>query len=68
MSKKKESRRKSVDIPDDTWTIKDMQESRDASKHAKYKVVTRVVDYYPDSIENFVMLRCTNCEDEYVPH
>ena len=53
-------------MPDDAWTIKEIQESRDRSKHAKYKIAARVVDFYPSSVEDFVMLHCTNCKNEYV--
>ena len=58
--------KKHMNLPDNAWFIKDMQKSRDPLKPAKYQVIARVMDYYPDSIENFVILRCTNCEDKYV--
>ena len=48
------------------FTLKELKEHKQASGTVVFRpVVARIVDFYPEKPEQFVILRCTKCLSEY---
>lgn len=47
-----------------TTCVRDLQKVHPDSAPGKYLLLARVVDYWPENIEDFVSLYCSNCQQE----
>ncbi len=47
-----------------TTCVRDLQKVHPDSAPGKYLLLARVVDYWPENVEDFVSLYCSNCQQE----
>ncbi|KAI0683714.1 hypothetical protein BC835DRAFT_1423045 [Cytidiella melzeri] len=51
-----------------TTCVRDLEKIHPDTGPARFLVLARVVDYYPDQIEDFVALYCSKCEEDLPDH
>ncbi|GJE87059.1 hypothetical protein PsYK624_031420 [Phanerochaete sordida] len=64
MAVRKKQKEPAKERPRHTVTLRQLHSLHDGSKPMWYRVVARVVDFFPHDIKNWVVLHCTGCDKD----